>query len=283
MKAPQYTPEFVEPGYNNRAAVPDHPQFLARGTAASAAARARYRHRLDVRYGPGPKETLDLFLPETTPLGTFVFIHGGYWRALDKSDYSFVAGPFIEQGLAVAVINYDLCPAVTVTEIVEQCRRAMVWMAREGPAHGCNVGNVVVGGHSAGGHLAAMMFCTDWRAYGLAAAPLVGGVTLSGVHDLAPMVHFSYNVDLKLDAAEAARLSPADFVPTTTAPLLIACGAMETAEFLRQSDLLWEAWPQVRRPASAPMFIADTHHFSVVLEYAHPESALTQATLGLLR
>ena len=85
------------------------------------------------------------------------------------------------------------------------------------------------------------------------------------------------------DAAEAARLSPADFVPTTTAPLLIACGAMETSEFLRQSDLLWEAWPQVRRPASAPMFVADTHHFSVVLEYARPESALTQATLGLLR
>jgi len=126
-------------------------------------------------------------------------------RATSSSRASFVAGPFVEQGLAVAVINYDLCPAVTVGEIVEQCRRAMVWMAREGPVHGCNAGNVVGAGHSAGGHLAAMMVCTDWRAYGLAGAPLVGGVTLSGVHDLAPMVHFSYNDGDDRHYAHAAR------------------------------------------------------------------------------
>jgi arylformamidase len=283
MKAPQYTPEFVERGYNNRAAVPDHPQYFARFAAESAAARARYRNRLDLRYGPGPLETLDLFLPEATPLGTFVFIHGGYWRALDKSDHSFVAGPFVEQGLAVAVVNYDLCPVVSIAHIVDECRRAMLWVVRDGAAHGANAGNVVVGGHSAGGHLAAMMFCTDWRALGLARAPMVGGVTLSGVHELAPLVHFSFNSELKLDVDSAARMSPVNFAPTTDAPLLIACGAAETSEFLRQSDLLWEAWPQVRRPAAGPMFIADMNHFSVVLEYARLDSALTQATLGLLR
>jgi len=283
MKAPTYTPEFVERGYNNRAAVPDHQQFFARWAAASEEARSRYRHRLDLRYGPGPLETLDLFLPESTPKGTFVFIHGGYWRALDKRDHSFVAGPFVEQGLAVAVINYDLCPAVSVTHIVDACRRGLAWVVREGPAHGANAGNVVIGGHSAGGHLTAMMFCTDWRAHGLDGAPFVGGVTLSGVHDLTPLVQFSFNSDLKLDLTETAQMSPVNFTPTTDAPLLIACGSDETSEFLRQSDLLWEAWPQVRRPASAPMFIPDTHHFSVVLDYARPDSALTQATLGLLR
>ena len=283
MKSPQYTPEFAERGYNNRAAVPDHPQFLARYAAESEEARARLRHCADLRYGPGALETLDLFLPATTPLGTFVFIHGGYWRALDKSDFSFVAGPFIEQGLAVAVLNYDLCPAVSIAQIVDQCRRAMVWVARDSAAHGANAGNVVVGGHSAGGHLAAMMFCTDWRAYGLAQAPFVGGVTLSGVHDLAPLVLVSFNADLKLDPTESVRMSPVNFAPTTNAPLLIACGSEETSEFVRQSDLLWEAWPQVRRPAAAPMLIADTHHFSVALEYARPDSALTRATIGLLR
>ncbi|MEP7328069.1 MAG: alpha/beta hydrolase [Betaproteobacteria bacterium] len=283
MNTPQYTPAMVERGYNNRAAVVDHPLFLARFAAESAEARARYRHHADLRYGPGAHETLDLFLPTSTPLGTFVFIHGGYWRALDKSDHSFVAGPFVEQGFAVAVINYALCPTVSIAHIVDQCRRAVIWVAREGAAHGANAGNVIVGGHSAGGHLAAMMFCTDWRALGFARAPFVGGVTLSGVHDLTPLVLFSFNADFKLDATSAARLSPVNFAPTTTVPLLIACGAEETSEFLRQSDLLWDAWPQVRRPASTPLFIADTHHFSVVLEYARPESALTQATLGLLR
>ena len=283
MHTPQFTPDFVERGYNNRAAVPDHPIFLARFAAESAAARARYRHRVDLRYGPGPLETLDLFLPETTPLGTFVFIHGGYWRALDKSDHSLVVGPFVEQGLAVAVINYDLCPAVSIPHIVDECRRAMVWIVREGPAHGANAGNVVVGGHSAGGHLAAMMFCTDWRRLGLFRPPMVGGVSLSGVHDLTPLVHFSYNNELKLDLDVAAHMSPVNFAPTTDSPFLIACGAAETSEFLRQSALLWDAWPQVRRPAGAPMVLADMHHFNVVLEYARPDSALTQATLGLLR
>ena len=107
----RYTPEFVERGYNNRAAVPDHPQWFARYARASAAARARFAPQLDLRYGPGPKETLDLFVPAgPRRAATFVFIHGGYWRALDKSDFSFVAAPFVAQGIAVAVVNYDLCP-----------------------------------------------------------------------------------------------------------------------------------------------------------------------------
>ena len=215
----QYTPEFVERGYNNRAAVPEHPQWFAKYAAWSQAARDRYQPARNLRYGENPKETLDLFVPAAKPRGTFVFIHGGYWRALDKDDFAFVAGPFVEQGIAVANVNYDLCPAVSIGTIVDECRRALAWVARDGPQHGASAGNVVVGGHSAGGHLAAMMFATDWPAHGLAQPPFVGGVTLSGVHDLAPMVHFSFNADFKLDAAEAARLSPVTYGSRTAGPL----------------------------------------------------------------
>jgi len=277
------TPAFVERGYNNRAAVADHQVWLDRYPVLSAATRARHRHRTDLRYGSAPKETLDLFLPETSPQGTFVFIHGGYWRALDKADFHFVAEPMLAQGLAVAVANYDLCPAVSIARIVDECRRMMVWIATEGPRHGAVAGNVVVGGHSAGGHLAAMMFATDWDALGLAQEPFVGGVTLSGVHDLKPLVLASMNVDLRLTNAEAARVSPVNQASLTQAPLLVAVGGAETSEFIRQSQLQWDAWPDNCRPAAGPLILAGKHHFSVVADYADPESELTRATLALFR
>ena len=277
----EYTPEFVERGYNNRAAVPEYPQWFAKYAAWSEAARDRYQPARDLRYGENPMETLDLFVPVAKPRGTFVFIHGGYWRSFDKDDFAFVAAPFVEEGIAVVNLNYDLCPAVSIGTIVDECRRALAWVVRVGSRHGASASNVVVGGHSAGGHLTAMMFATDWTAHGMAQAPFTGGVTLSGVHDLAPMVKFSYTVDLKLDAAEAKRLSPVTFGSRTQAPLLMACGADETSEFLRQTKLLWDAWPGNRRPKDGPMFVPGTDHFSVVAQYADPMSELTQATLAL--
>jgi len=112
-------------------------------------------------------------------------------------------------------------------------------------------------------------------------APLAGALSLSGVHDLTPLVQFSYNADIRLDAAQASALSPAFLPPRANVPLFIACGAAETSEFRRQSQLMWDAWPRHRRPAAGPLFIADKHHFDVVLEHADPESALTRETLAL--
>jgi arylformamidase len=282
MSTIEYTPEFVERGYNNRAAVPDHPQWLARFPELSASARAALGPKLDLRYGPGPKETLDLFMPAGGARGTFVFLHGGYWRALDKSDFSFVAGPFVAQGYAVAVANYDLCPEVSIATIVDECRRAVAWIVREGAAHGANSERIVVGGHSAGGHLAAMLLATDWVAQVLGRDPIAGAVSVSGVHDLTPMVQFSFNADFKLDAAEAARLSPVHLSPRSRAPLVLAVGADETSEFIRQTRILWDAWP-ANRPVGAhtPLIVPARHHFSVVVDYADADSELTQATLAL--
>jgi arylformamidase len=283
MSDPVLTADFVERGYNNRAAVADHPHWLAQYPELSAVTRARHRHQLDLRYGPGPLQTVDLFLPERMPGGTFVFIHGGYWRALDKADFHFVAGPLLEQGIAVAVANYDLCPAVSIAKIVDQCRQLMVWIARQGPRHGVPADNVVVGGHSAGGHLAAMMLATDWDALGLNRDPFVGGVTLSGVHDLKPLVLASMNSDLRLTNAEAARISPVNHVSLSPAPMLVAVGGAETTEFIRQAQLLWDAWPENAQPAAGPLIVAGRHHFNVVVDHADPESELTRATLALFR
>lgn len=282
FSASALTPEFVERGYNLRAAVPDHPRWFEHYANTSADARAHFSPRLDLRYGPGPKETLDLFVPAGPAASTFVFFHGGYWRALDKSDFSFVAPAFLSHGIAVAVVNYDLCPAVSIATIVDECRRAIVWLVREGGALGANVDRIVVGGHSAGGHLAAMLLATDWAGAGFAKNPIAGGSSLSGVHDLAPLVLFSYNEDLRLDDAEAARLSPVRLLPRSSAPLLIAVGADETPEFLRQTRLLWDAWPANRPPGdSAPFFAPGRNHFEVVADYGNPGSELVRRTLDL--
>lgn len=276
------TPDEVERGYNNRAAVPDHPQWFERWAVASAQARERYRPTLDLRYGPGPKETLDLFVPAGPARGTLLFIHGGYWRALDKAEHAFVAEAFVEQGLAVAISNYDLCPAVSIATIVDEQRRAIAWLAREGARHGANVSRLVVAGHSAGGHLAAALLATPVGVFGLERHPVHAAVSLSGMHDLTPMVLFAFNADFGLDVAQARRLSPIFAAPATAAPILAAVGGDETSEFLRQTQLLWDAWPRNRPPGDAgPLVVPGKNHFSVVFDYVDAASVLTQRTLAL--
>jgi len=279
--SPQMTDEEVERGYNNRAAVPDHQRWLDQWVIGSERAKHSLRAECDLAYGAGADETLDLYLPTRAARGTLLYIHGGWWRSLDKSDYAFVPPAFVETGYAVALCNYTLCPKGSIANAVDQCRRAILWLVREGPARGAPT-PLVIGGHSAGGHLTAMMYTLDWRAQGFDTTPFAGGVSLSGVHDLTPLVQFSHNVDFRLDDAEARRMSPALAQPTTATPLLVGCGADETSEFVRQTDLLWNAWPRNHPPGvAAPMHIAGHNHYSVVLDYTDPASALTKATLAL--
>jgi arylformamidase len=274
-------PGFAEREYNLRQAFPDHPHWFARWSDDSVAARACCASYLDVRYGPAPKQTLDLF-PAVDATTTLLFIHGGFWRALDKSEHSFVAPPFVARGIGVAVANYDLCPAVSVGEIVGQCRQAVVWLCREGTRYGLATQRIAVAGHSAGGHLAAMLFATDWTAYGLDPRVIVSGIAISGVFDLSPLVDVSFNVDMRLDPVSARALSPSRLQPLIHAPMLLAAGGSETSEFIRQSNAQWEHWPQCRpRGARGPLFIAEHHHFSVLSELAQADSALTAAAIDL--
>ena len=266
----------VEREYNLRAAFPDHPHWFARWAADSAAARQRLAASLNLRYGSGPKQTIDLF-PAAHPRGALLFIHGGYWRALDKSDHSFVAPPLVAQGIGVAVINYDLCPQVSIARIVEQCREGLAWLHREGARYGVPARRLVVAGHSAGGHLAAMLVATDWRARGLPTA-VAGAVAISGVFDLEPLLQVSFNDDLQLDAAQARAVSPIHLRPHAAVPLVIAAGADETREFIRQSWLLWQRWPECHpRGRDGPLLLAERHHFSVLTDLGDPNSTLAEA------
>ena len=273
--------DFIEREYNLRAAFPDHPQWFARWAADSVTSRQRLSCILDLRYGAGPKQTLDLF-PAPRSAATLMFIHGGYWRALDKQEHSFVAGPLVERGVGVAVINYDLCPDVNVAQIAEQCREAVLWLKREGAHYSMSTDSLVVAGHSAGGHLAAMLLATDWAARGLSAESIVAASAISGVFDLEPLVRVSFNSDLRLDAQQARELSPVHLKAQVRAPLLLAAGSDETSEFIRQSRVLWRRWPESRpRGSTGPLLIPGKHHFSVLSDLGDPASELATQLLKL--
>ena len=276
------TPEIAERGYNNRAAVPDYAAYFARWDEESAAVRARLRCEVDVRYGTRAQETMDL-LPAGGRRGLLFFIHGGYWRALDKSGHSFVAEPFVEHGFDVAVINYDLCPNVDIATIVAECRNALQWVVQNGRQHGLNVERIVIAGHSAGGHLVAMLHATDWKSRGVDPDVIVGGAGISGVYDLQPLLMTSMNADLRLDEESVKASSPVLLQPLIRAPLLIAAGGGETSEFVRQSRLLWDAWPGVARPKAqgGPMLPEGIHHFSVLDRLADDQDLLFVETVKL--
>jgi arylformamidase len=236
---------------------------------------------LDLRYGPGPKETLDLFLPAGPARGTFVFLHGGYWRAFDKRDFSFVATSFVAQGLAVAVVNYDLCPDVSIAAIVDECRRAVSWVVGEGAAHGAHPGRVVVGGHSAGGHLTAMLFATDWPALGLPRARSPAGFRCP-----ASMTRADGAILVQRGFATRRCRGGAAIAGASCAARARAARARRRATRHPSSsgrrEILWDAWPQTRPAgASAPMLVPGRNHFNVVVDFADATSDLTRAALAL--
>ena len=240
-------------------------------------------HLRDLRYGPQADELLDLFsVPGRTDAPLFVFIHGGYWRALGKQDSVFMARNFTAHGVAVAAVNYQLAPAARLSEIVAQCRRSLAWLYTHGPAHGIDVRRIVLGGSSAGAHLAAMLLAPGWQAaFGLPPDVVKAGVLVSGLYDLAPVQQTTPNDWLALDSAEAAALSPQSCLPDAGARLCIATAEKDTDEFKRQS-LDYAA--ACTRQGCAVQYeqIAGRNHFDVIMDWMNPQALLTKSTWDLL-
>jgi arylformamidase len=219
--------EAVDAQYNIRRRHPESPRHYARYEAESAAARARLAGQIDLRYGGMPGETLDFFPAARPDAPLFFFIHGGYWRALDKRDFSFIAPPFVAAGIAVALINYDLTPKVSVETIVEQVRRGVAWTHAHAATLGFDPNKMIVGGHSAGGQLTAMALAAD--------LPIAAGIAISGVFDLVPLLKTNVNAQLALDEARAQALSPMHHPRPDRAPDLLCVGGAETDGFINQT------------------------------------------------
>ncbi len=236
-------PAQIDAQYNAGAAVPDAAAQMRGYAERSAQARASLRGTLDVRYGPTLDETLDIFPAERADAPVFVFLHGGYWRALSSKDFSAIATGLQPLGITTVVVNYSLCPKVTIDEITRQSRAAVAWTLTHIGAHGGDAHRVAVGGHSAGGHLSAMCLQTRWAEdYGLPTDPLAGGVLVSGVYDIAPLRHSYLQPQIRLDDGIIERNSPLFGVRACRTPLLVTWGDDESAEFARQSNAYADAW-----------------------------------------
>ena len=266
--------------YNNRALVPDFADHFAHWQSASVSARAQLQSSLDVPYGEGLGETLDIFPAKNANAPVLVFIHGGYWRSLDKSDHSFVAPALRDMGACVVVVNYALCPGtpeqpVAIPDIAVQMAKATAWVWRHIAAHGGDRTNISVMGHSAGGHLAAMLLGCDWKKLGrdLPSGLVRKALSISGLFDLEPLRKTPFvQGDLRITPAHVRMCSPAKWQRPRQGVLYTVAGGDESPEFLRHNRLIHQAWG----PKTVPVCedLAGLNHFSIVTDLTRTGSRL---------
>ncbi|MGX9355127.1 alpha/beta hydrolase [Roseobacteraceae bacterium S113] len=283
-----HTADWFDTQYNLRAGRPDYEETVIPGwTADSQGARDTLTCTLDVRYGPGTKQKLDVFHCGDATAPTLIWIHGGYWQRGDKSIYSFLATPFVRNGANVVVVGYDLCPSVTMTRISEEHREAITYIWHHASELGVNRDRITVMGHSAGGHLTQMMMATDWPARDpdLPADIIKSGLPVSPLSYLEPVrLTEALNANLRMDPAEAYAESPMTcHHPATNAPQLVVVGGGETDEFQRQARMYAEKFATDDRQVDLYV-VPGVDHFDELNVLADPESpffAKTCAMLGL--
>jgi arylformamidase len=293
------SPQWFDGMYNNRVLVPDFSHYMAAWTGRSIDARQESGCQLDVPYGIGDGETLDVFRA-TSDAGSgtgnaagkapvMVFLHGGYWRSLDKSDHSFVAPPFTQAGACVVIPNYALCPGseihpVTVPHITLQMVKALVWIWRNIDQYGGDPARITVVGHSAGGHLAAMLLACVWKAHAddLPEALVRNALSVSGLHELEAIRHTPFlQQDLRLTPDDAIKASPA-WLPQPRHGVVLnsVCGGDESAEFLRQNALIQQRWGRTVVPVCEA--VPALNHFSIVESLVQPDGRLHRLARDLL-
>ena len=285
-KEQTWNPQWLDSMYNNRLLVPAYAAHFTRWVADSNAVRQQKPCLLDVAYGDQPGETLDIFpasgVSRAQGAPVLVFIHGGYWRALDKADHSFMAPAFTQAGACVVVLNYALSPAVTIPEIARQMVRALAWTWRHIAAHGGDPARITVAGHSAGGHLAAMLLACDWPAHtpDLPKTLVKNALSISGLYDLEPIRQTPCLHDLQLTPEQVRQASPVLLPPPTQGTLCSVAGGDESEEFLRQNRLIQQAWGVDTVPVCESL--PGLNHFSVLEALVEPGHRLHQLALELL-
>ena len=259
-----------------RLAVPDHEAWLADHAEVSETARRTLPCHLDFAYGDTALQRLDIFPAARGPAPVLVYFHGGYWRALDKSTYSFLALSLAPAGIATVLVNYDLCPAVTLDDIVGQAIASLAWVHRNGAAYGCDPQRLYVSGNSAGAHLAAMALAQEWSARGLPADLVKGACCITDIYDLAPVLRIDANAEIRLEPDMVARNSPLSLPLPAKPPVIVAVGGDETPLWIKQST----DYAAMLRGHGVPtelMIIPGAHHFSVTRSLADPEGVLPKA------
>lgn len=265
----------LDAAYNNTAAVgvAKRDRYVEGWSARSDALRKTRAATIDLRYGSGPRQRLDVFPCGQPGAPTLAYIHGGYWQTNDKEPYAFFGEALLPAGFNLALIEYTLAPAARLDQIVAEVRSAVAWVIEHAAEHGGDPRRVFVAGHSAGGHLTAAA---------MSEPRLAGGIAISGIYDLEPIRLNYLNDKLGLDRDEAARQSPILHLPARAAPLVVAVGLGELPELIRQSEAYWGAWQGKGLPGHY-LPLPGHDHFSVLEELARPSGRLFVALTDLAR
>ena len=274
--------EYYAQQYNARAAIPDHPYIFTRWLKDSAHVRRTHAGLFDLAYGESAGERLDFFPTNRGGAPLLVFIHGGWWRSLDKSDFSFIVPGYVRAGINVALPNYTLAPATSIADIVRQQLHALAWLYRHADQYDFDPQRIIVAGHSAGAHLTAMMLAALWPAFAEDLPPhlVKAGILMSGIYDVEPVLHADFvNVDLKLTERDIPPLSPAWMPQAHPAPFITSVGNLESDEFKRQNALLAQQW-QANHQGDIPL--PESNHLTICDAFATPGHPLFEASLGLI-
>ena len=273
----------VERHFNPRNTVPDPQALLDEYARKSAETRNEIRGRYDLRYGKGEKETLDLHLPYGAPNGTLVvFIHGGYWRGLDKSDHSFVVPTFTEAGTVLANVNYDLCPSVTLDTMVEEIERAVLYCHGNAREWGADPARLFLVGHSAGAHLAASMLINDWSRHDLPAGPIRGLVGLTGIYEPEVILRVSVNEEARIAPEVAARHDCLIRPPRGNARVLVAAGGGEPQGWIDQTRAYAAVCASAGLDAEC-VIVEGVNHFSLLERAVTGDTPLNRSIHALIR
>lgn len=275
-----YDKAALDSQYNNRARVADAEQIIQQWQRDSEKLRQRVQFQADVPYGSHPRETLDIFPASRPGAPVHAFIHGGYWRSMEKGLFHFAADEFINHDITYVAVTYPLAPQVTMDEIVASCRQAIAWLVRHIAEYNGDPDKIFISGHSAGGHLVATLMTTDWPALAadLPADSIKGGCAISGLFNLIPLQLSFVNDDVRMDEAMARRNSPVFLSPSSSSPLIVTVGGAESEEYLSQSQDLTDAWsPQI---PLTPLIVPGANHFSILNHLANPADPLHQAILA---
>lgn len=282
----KFSADEFEQQYNLRLARPDYEETVIPGWLESSVhARQNLHCNLDLRYGTGEKQKLDLFHCNDPTAATLLYVHGGYWQRGDKSIYSFIATPFVAAGVNVIVVGYDLCPDVTITRITDEIREAVAYVYLHADELNVSKDRITVMGHSAGGHITEMMMGTDWSAYDsqLPKTLLAAGIPVSPLSLLEPVRRTAgLNAGIRMDEAEAESQSPMlNHPPVTDAPQLVVVGGAETDEFHRQSQMYYEAFNTEDR-AMELYHVPDVDHFDELNVLVDAQSPFFKKSLALM-
>ncbi len=280
--AAQLKTAYYSKQYNARASIPDHPHIFARWQRDSALVRRTQAGLLDLPFGQASGERLDFYPASKAGAPLLVFIHGGWWRSLDKSDFTFVVPGYRRAGFNVALTNYTLAPEASMEEITRQQLRALAWLYRHADDYEFDRTKIVIAGHSAGAHLAAMMMAAQWPQWEPDLPPdlIKGGVLMSGLYDLDPVRYAAFvNGDLKLTSERVDQLSPARMPMPHTAPFITAVGDLESDEFKRQNKLIAQQWQAAH---VGDIALKGIHHLSICDTFADPTHPLFKASCDLI-